>query len=98
MSDGVFWPEFEAWLRAHGIEPNDCYEIRVTWTPSSVHPAGSWDGPVRMEVSLWRVNDQGDRYLDETGDAVSVTRMIPMRHLPAVEVVRSVPARQGGTP
>lgn len=86
MSDGVFWPEFEAWLQAHGIEPNDCSEIQVTWTPKSVHGGESGDGPVGMEVSLWLHRD-GFRYV-ENGKVASVIRTIPMRHLPAVEVVR----------
>jgi hypothetical protein len=88
MSDGVFWPEFEQWLRAHDIEPDDCSEIRVTWTPQSVHGAGSWEGPVHMVVDLWLRRD-GFRYREDgTGKVASVTRTIPMRHLPAVEVIR----------
>jgi hypothetical protein len=88
MSDGVFWPEFEQWLREHGIEPGDCYRVEVAWTPKTIHGGQEWRGPVGMEASLWLRRD-GFRYRDpETGDVASVTRTIPMRHLPAVDVVR----------
>jgi hypothetical protein len=80
MSDGVYWPEFEAWLNAHGIPAGDCYEITIHWTPASVHSQGQ-DGPVCMLVGLYRQDAEGKHYIGEM-------RMVPMRHLPAVEVIR----------
>jgi hypothetical protein len=89
VSDGVFWPEFEAWLLEHGINPGDCYQVQITWTPKSVHGGGSFDGPVRMEVGLYRLNEQGRPYTRiENNQVATETRLVPMRRLPAVEVVR----------
>jgi hypothetical protein len=89
MSDGVFWPEFKAWLETHGIDVNECAEVVIRFTPASVHGYGS-GFPVCMEATMYLRNDLGLRYLDQ--DVVATeTRTIPLRHLPCVEVVRSVP-------
>ncbi|HEV8653145.1 MAG TPA: hypothetical protein VG276_28065 [Actinomycetes bacterium] len=91
MSDGVFWPELEAWLLEHGIRVADCYQVAIRWTVDSVHGGPTWNGPVRMQVDLWRNNEQGLRYVGQDGEIASETLMIPMRRLPAVEVVRYRP-------
>jgi hypothetical protein len=84
MSDGVWWPEFEQWLLAHGIDPVDTAEI--AWRPPT---AGAGGQPQRFEVLTYKRNADGNRYRDpETGEAATETRVVPMRHLPAVEVVR----------
>jgi hypothetical protein len=91
VSDGVFWPEFEAWLLEHGIDPGDCYQVQITWTSESVHgrTRDSFDGPVRMEVGLYQLNEQGRPYTRvENNEVATETRMVAMRRLPAVEVVR----------
>lgn len=91
MSDGVFWPEFEAWLLEHGINPTNCYQVQITWTPKSVHghTRDRFNGPVRMEVGLYRLNEQGRPYTRvENNEVATETLVVPMRRLPAVEVVR----------
>lgn len=81
MSDQVTWPQFRAWLSEHGIPIQHCYKVQVSWTAETVNS----EDPVRMEVSWWRTNEQGRRYIDDSGEAASETRTIPMRRLPAVE-------------
>jgi len=89
--DGVFWPEFESWLDAHGIEANDCRRITVLWDPEFVRRGIS--GPVHMEVILF---EREDGHLVRAGErcerclelAKHRHALMPMRHLPAVEVVR----------
>lgn len=82
MSDGVFWPEFEAWMLAHGIDPGQTAEI--SWRPPH---AGASDRPQCVEVTTYKLRD-GRRYQIEDGMAATETRVVPMRHLPAVEVIR----------
>jgi hypothetical protein len=81
MSDGVFWPEFEAWMLAHGIDPQETAQLR--WVPPH---AGAGDRPQTIEVTAYKTRD-GRRYLED-GEPATHTRLVPMRHLPAVEVVR----------
>jgi hypothetical protein len=84
MSDGVWWPEFEQWMLAHGIDPRDTAEI--AWRPPL---AGAGNRPQYLEVLVYLRNADGDRYRDPaTGDAATETRFVPMLHLPAVEVTR----------
>jgi hypothetical protein len=83
MSDGVFWPEFEQWMLAHGINPGDTAEI--AWRPPS---AGCNDGPQSLEVTVYKRDEDGKRYLIKADQVATETKIIPMRHLPAVEVVR----------
>jgi hypothetical protein len=91
MSDGVWWPEFEQWMLAHGIDPADTAEI--AWRPPS---AGCNDGPQCLEVLVYKRGENGQRYAirDDAGQlqAATETKVVPMRHLPAVEVVRYRPA------
>jgi hypothetical protein len=85
MSDGVWWPEFEQWLLAHGIDPKDTAEI--AWRPPH---AGAGDPdenrPQCLEVLIYKRRD-GQRYM-ENGEPATETRIVPMLHLPAVEVIR----------
>jgi hypothetical protein len=86
MSDGVWWPEFEQWLLAHGIDPKDTAE--VAWRPPH---AGAGDPdehrPQALEVLVYKRNENGQRYMED-GEAATETRVVPMLHLPAVEVTR----------
>jgi hypothetical protein len=88
MSDGVFWPELKAWLLAHGIDPDAEGVTEVAWRMPS---AGIDSRPQCIEVTTFRQRN-GKSYLDENGEVATETRVIPMRHLPAVEVIRSRPA------
>jgi hypothetical protein len=96
MGDGVFWPELRAWLEEHGIPVDDCYQVVVAWNPASVHGGENWEGPVRMQVTRYRLDGQGRRYLTADGEPASETRMVPMRRMPAVEVVRYRSQEQAG--
>jgi hypothetical protein len=88
MSDGVWWPEFEQWLLAHGLDPKDTAEL--AWRPPH---AGNWGGPQCIEATVYLRNGDGHRYRDAaTKEPATETRVVPMRHLPAVEVIRYRPA------
>jgi hypothetical protein len=82
MSDGVWWPEFEQWMLAHGINPGDTAEI--AWRPPN---AGFSDRPQCLEVLVYKRDENGQRYIKD-GEAATETRVVPMLHLPAVEVTR----------
>jgi hypothetical protein len=84
MSDGVWWPEFEQWLLAHGIDCDRERVAEVAWRPPS---AGAGDRPQCLEVTTFRLRD-GHPYKAVDGDVATETRVVPMLHLPAVEVVR----------
>ena len=87
MSDGVWWPEFEQWIRAHDLDPADIAEI--AWRPPTAGGiAAAYERPQAMEVLLYKRNEQGRLYKDASGDAATETRVVPMLHLPAVEVIR----------
>lgn len=88
MSDGVWWPEFEQWMLAHGINPGDTAEI--AWRPPHAGHGPEEDGrPQCLEVLIYRRNADGNYYRDPvTGDIATETRVVPMLHLPAVEVTR----------
>jgi len=86
MSDGVFWPEFEQWMLAHGLDPRDTAEI--AWRPPHAgagDPDENW--PQRLEVLVYKRNEDGHRYMED-GEIAAETRIVPMLHLPAVDVVR----------
>jgi hypothetical protein len=84
MSDGVWWPEFEQWLLDHGINPE--HTAQLCWRPPH---AGAGDRPQCIEVTTFKLRD-GQRYMDK-GEVATETRIVPMRHLPAVEVIRYRP-------
>lgn len=88
MSDGVFWPEFKAWLQAHGIDPDTEQVQSVAWE------ADCGFGPIRMHAYTLKRDADGKTMLDENGKPAVVERIVPMRHLPAVDVIRGQPARR----
>lgn len=87
MSDGVWWPEFEQWIRAHGLDPSDIAEI--TWRPPTAGAiAEAYRRPQSFEVLVYKHNESGRLYKDASGEVATETRIVPMLHLPAVEVIR----------
>ena len=82
MSDGVWWPEFEQWIRAHGLDPSDIAEL--AWRP----PTEAYHRPQCLEVLIYKRNENGRLYKDASGGPATETRVVPMLHLPAVEVTR----------
>jgi hypothetical protein len=85
MSDGVWWPELKQWLLAHGIDPDTEAVAEVAWRMPS---AGVDSRPQCLEVTTFRRNGDGKHYLGENGEVATETRVVPMLHLPAVEVTR----------
>jgi hypothetical protein len=84
MSDGVWWPEFEQWMLAHGLDPNDVAEL--AWRPGT---SGNFGRPQCIEALVYLRSTDGHRYFDPvTKEPATEVRVVPMRHLPAVEVIR----------
>jgi hypothetical protein len=88
MSDGVWWPEFEQWMLDHGLDPKDTAEI--AWRPPHAGAGDpDEDRPQSLEVLVYLRNEDGHRYFDPTTkEPATEIRVVPMRHLPAVEVTR----------
>src|SRR5215216_6170175 len=76
MSDGVFWPEFEQWMLAHGLDPRDTAEITWRSPHAGAYGGGMENGPQSLEVLVYKRNENGRIYKDASGGVATETRIV----------------------
>lgn len=83
----INFAQFKAWLAACGADIRQTAMVR--FVPEGVGPSASGSQPVRVEVTMYCVNAEGKRYVDnaahgEEPRAAIETRMLEIPYLPGM--------------